>query len=111
MAKFYGKIGYVKTVETERGIWEEQIIERTYGGDITSRRIRYENHEKINDDVVFNKTISVIVDPYAIENYGYIKYVEYFGAKWKVTSIDVELPRIILTTGGVYYENSTGSSV
>ena len=24
MAKFYGTIGYVKTVETEPGMWEEQ---------------------------------------------------------------------------------------
>ena len=34
MAKFYGTIGYVKTVETEPGMWEEQKTERQYSGEL-----------------------------------------------------------------------------
>ena len=30
MAKYYGVIGYVETVETSPGVWEEQITERNY---------------------------------------------------------------------------------
>ena len=30
MAKFSGKIGYISTVETEPGIWEETAIEKQY---------------------------------------------------------------------------------
>ena len=38
MGKWFGKIGYAVTAETEPGIWEEQIVERDYYGDITSDR-------------------------------------------------------------------------
>lgn len=30
MAKFYGAIGFADTVETEPGIYEERITERSY---------------------------------------------------------------------------------
>ena len=33
--KFYGPIGYAETVETKPGVWEEQIAERMYYGDLT----------------------------------------------------------------------------
>lgn len=103
MAKFYGKIGYMKTVETEPGVWTEQITEKTYTGDILDSRFRYEKGERMNDDVVLNKTISIVADPYAMTNYGYIRYVEYLGTKWVITSVNPKLPRIELTTGGLYY--------
>ena len=35
MPKFYGKIGYLMTVETEPGIWTERLVERPYYGDLT----------------------------------------------------------------------------
>lgn len=108
MAKFYGKIGYMTTVETEPGIWTEEITEREYTGDIVSSRFRYDNMDNINDDVILSKTISIVVDPYAIENYGYIRYVDYLGTKWKITSVDPQLPRLNLTTGGLYYGDETG---
>ena len=39
MAKFYGAIGFAETVETDPGIWEEKIVERSYSGDVI-RNIR-----------------------------------------------------------------------
>ncbi len=30
MAKFFGRIGYVETVETKPGVWKPQIVEREY---------------------------------------------------------------------------------
>ena len=32
--RFCGKVGYVTTSETSPGIWEEQVVERTYRGDM-----------------------------------------------------------------------------
>lgn len=107
MAKFSGKIGYMKTVETEPGIWTEAIVERVYGGDVISSSFRYDNTNSINDDITLSKTFSVIADPYAIENYGFIRYVEYLGTKWKVTSVEPNLPRINLTIGGLYHGDET----
>jgi hypothetical protein len=48
MAKFHGKIGYAQTVETVPGVYEEEITERLYYGDIsrTSRALRED--EQVN---------------------------------------------------------------
>jgi hypothetical protein len=111
MAKFYGKIGYIKTVETDPGIWEEKVTEHTYYGDVTRNTSRWQQQSNsVNDDLNINNIISIVADPYANENFQHMKYVEWMGAKWKITNAEVQFPRIILTLGGVYHENSSGSS-
>lgn len=102
MAKFYGNIGYIKTVETEPGVWEEEVIERPYYGDLTKNTFRSQSSGGVNDDINISNTISVIADPYANENFHYMKYVVFMGAKWKITNADIQYPRIHLTIGGVY---------
>lgn len=104
MAKFYGIIGYAKTVETEPGIWTEEITERRYYGDLVRNNSRYQQSGGVNDDIVLSNNISIVADPYANENYLHIRYVELMGVKCKVTNVDVQYPRLILTTGGVYNE-------
>lgn len=104
MAKFCGKIGFFTTIETEPGIWEETIVERTYYGDLVRNSRTFQSSSGVNDDINVFNNISVIADPYANENFQHIKYVIFMGAKWKVTNIEVQYPRLILTTGGVYNE-------
>lgn len=110
MAKFYGEIGFTKTTETEPGIWEEEIVERSYYGDVTRSTSRFQSSDKVNDDILLNNTISIVADPYANENFQYMKYVKYVGTKWKITNAEIQYPRIILTIGGMYNENTIRSS-
>ena len=42
MAKFFGNIGYAKTIETEPGVWEETIIEKPYYGDLVKNSSHYQ---------------------------------------------------------------------
>ena len=49
--KFYGPIGYAETVETKPGVWEEQIAERMYYGDLTRNTRRLQSSETLNDDI------------------------------------------------------------
>lgn len=102
MAKFYGKIGYIDTVETEPGIWEEQIVEREYYGDLTRNTSRFQQSGGVNDNINISNNISILADPYANENFQHMRYVEFMGAKWKIDNVDIQYPRIILTVGGVY---------
>lgn len=102
MAKFYGSIGFAKTVETEPGIWEEDIIENKYYGDVLQNTRRLQNSESTNDDIDISNRISIVADPYANQNFHVMRYVEFMGAKWKVSNVDVQYPRLILTIGGVY---------
>lgn len=102
MAKFYGIIGYINTMEVEPGYWEEQIIKRPYYGDLTRNTSRYQSSGGVNDDINVSNNISILADPYANENFQHMRYVEFMGTKWKITNVEVQYPRIILTVGGVY---------
>ena len=103
MSKFYGTLGFVKTEETAPGIWtSSNIVRRDYKGDLQRFIERYDTGDKVNSDVSINNQISLICDPYALENLQYIKFVEFLGAAWKVTSVDIQYPRIILNLGEVY---------
>lgn len=102
MAKFYGVIGYATTVETKPGVWEEQITERKYYGDLIRNTRRLESSGNLNDNVTINNEISIVADPYAYENFHSMRYVKFMGTAWKITSADVQYPRLILSVGGVY---------
>ncbi len=106
MAKYFGAIGFVETVETTPGVWEERIIERNYRGDILSLTNRWQGADKVEDDFVVSNRISVISDPFAMENSHRIKYIKWLGTEWKVQSIEVLRPRLVLNIGGVYNEPS-----
>ena len=106
--KFYGKVGFMETVETTPGVYEEQITERSYYGDVIRNSRRYSgSSEKVNDDLDINNEISIVADAYAYQNFHALRYVEWMGAKWKVSSVTVERPRLILSVGGVYNEPQT----
>ena len=104
MGKFYGTVGYLTTVETRPGIWTEDIVERNYYGDISKKMSKWQVGEGLNDDKTYSAEISIVADAFAYENFSNIKYIEFMGAKWKVNSIEIQRPRLILTMGGVYNE-------
>lgn len=110
MAKYYGKIGYGISEETVPGVWKKKIIEREYFGDILTSGWRWEQGEKVNDDLCLTNRISIIADLFANSNIGAAVYIEYQGAKWKIRSVELAYPRIIITLGGVYYEQSEETS-
>jgi hypothetical protein len=102
MSKYYGAIGYVAEVETVPGVWETQVTEQMYYGEIIRNTRRLQSSDKLNDDITVSNEISIIGDPYAYQNFHNMKYVEFMGAKWKVASVEVQHPRLILTIGGLY---------
>ena len=102
MAKFSGKIGYASTVEVRPGVYEERFTERHYYGDLVKNTRRLQNTENLNDDITISNEISIVSDPFANQNFHSIRYVEYNGAKWKITSVNVQFPRLVLTVGGIY---------
>lgn len=102
MAKFYGKIGYANTVETKPGVYEEQIVERYYYGDLIRNTRRLQSADQINDDINISNEISIVADPYATNNFHTMRYAVFMGTKWKISNVEVSYPRLILTLGGVY---------
>lgn len=102
MAKFYGKIGYASTVETKPGVYEEQIVERSYYGDLIRNTRRLQSADQVNDDINISNEISIVADPYATNNFHTMRYAVFMGTKWKILNVEVSYPRLILTLGGVY---------
>lgn len=102
MAKFYGKIGYANTVETKPGVYEEQIVERSYYGDLIRNSRRLQSADQVNDDINISNEISIVADPYATNNFHTMRYAAFMGTKWKISNVEVSYPRLILTLGGVY---------
>ena len=102
MAKFYGVIGYAVTKETAPGVWTEEIAEQSYYGDLTRNMRRLQDSGDLNDDINVANEISIVADPYANANFHSMRYVAFMGAKWKISKVDVQYPRLILTLGGVY---------
>ena len=104
MTRWYGKVGYSETVETAPGVWTTLDTVREYYGDIKRNTTRWAgNSESTNDNLTVNTQISIIADPFAIEKFYSIKWIEFMGVKWGVDSVDpTQPPRLLLTLGGVY---------
>lgn len=107
MAKFYGVIGYVVTTETEPGVWEEQLTERSYYGELVRNMSKFQTSGGVNDNVNVSNEISIVADPYAIQNFHSMRYVEFMGTNWKITNVEVKYPRLVLSIGGVYNGEQT----
>ncbi len=110
MAKFYGIIGYTETVETKPGVWKPNETRREYFGDLIRNTSGYESAGQVNDNLKIANEISIVADPYARQNFYSMRYVEFMefpGAKWKITSVEVQYPRLILTIGGMYNDGET----
>lgn len=102
MAKFAGKIGFAIIKETKPGVWTERMVEHRYYGDLTRNSRRLQSSGYLNDNITISNQISIVADPFAKENFHAMRYVELYGAKWKITSVEVQYPRLILELGDVY---------
>ena len=102
MPKFYGNIGYAISKETAPGVWVEDIVEHKYSGDVYRNTRKLQSGNQVNDSIDISNEISILSEPFANEKFHSMRYVTYMGAKWKVSSVEVRYPRLILTVGGLY---------
>lgn len=102
MAKIYGIIGYGETNETKPGVYDESITEKMYRFELLRAGRRLENSGNVNDNIKVLNEISIVADPFAYNNFGSMRYAKFRGTKWKISNVEVQYPRLILTLGGVY---------
>lgn len=102
MAKWFGRVGYAEQIETAPGVWEEKITERNYYGDVVRNIRRLESSGNLNDNINASMEISIVADPFAIQNFHAMRYVEYMGSLWKIPNVEVSYPRLTLMIGGLY---------
>ncbi len=102
MAKYYGKIGFAESVESAPGVHVEKIVERNYYGELVRNSRRLQSANQLNDNINISNEISIVADPYADKNFHMMRYIEFMGTKWKISNVEVQPPRLILTAGGVW---------
>lgn len=104
MTKYYGKLGFVETVEESPGRWIEKNIERPYKGDVVRNMRRWNiPTDKMASDISLNNSLIIVADEYLITHSPYLRYAEVAGSYWEISSIDLtDRPRCVLELGGVY---------
>jgi len=80
---------------------EETIEPRNCRGDLM-RLTRRMNTSPVVPGLSMGNTFSFIADPYMLDNFLNIRYIEWRGIKWAATSVELQRPRILVTVGGGY---------
>ena len=103
MARFFGRVGYAdEQVETAPGVWTDEIIEYEYYGDVVRNSRELREGENLNPDLSVQNSISIVADEFANDHIFAIRYVEWAGVLWTVSSVEVQSPRLLLRLGEVY---------
>jgi hypothetical protein len=104
MARFFGRVGYGSPTEIPpgSGIWVDVITEYSYYGDVIRNARNLREGEYLSKDLSVENSISILADAYANEHFFAIRYVEWAGVLWTVSSVEVQSPRLILRLGEVY---------
>jgi hypothetical protein len=89
-------------VETRPGVYEEMITTRKYYGDLIRNTRRLQPTDQLNDNINVTNEISIVADPFAVQNFHTMRFAELNGVRWKVTSVEVKPPRLVLSLGGVW---------
>lgn len=111
MPKIIGCIGFANDVEIRPGVHADDISERRYVFELLRNTARFQTGAQVNDDLTVANRISVIADSYIQDHIGIMRYVTFMGARWKISSIEVQYPRIILDLGGVYNGPTPDSAI
>ena len=102
MARYYGSIGFAVSEESRPGVWRDMITEKKYKGMITRNSVRWSSDSDTSDKFRVDNAISVIADPYIEAHVSDIRYAVWLGQKWKVSSVQINSPRIVLQLSGEY---------
>lgn len=103
MAKWYGKIGFTVTEEIEPGVWvPSELVTREYFGDVISNQWMRQNSGEVNDNIKISNQISIVADPYAVNHVSSMTWIEFSNEKWKVSKVDVQYPRLVISLGEVW---------
>ncbi len=102
--KFAGNVGFWLTAdETKPGIFEDHMVEKYYTGDINRAFNKWgARSEATTDELSLNNQVSILGNLFAFEKWPSIKYVKWNNICWKVNTVEIRYPRLILEIGGVW---------
>lgn len=99
--KWFGQIGFAVQSENETGITTEEVVVRGYYGDVI-KAYKHDENNQINLNFTVRNRISVLADPFAMNTFHSIAFITFMGAKWRVSGVEVQYPRLLIELGDVY---------
>ena len=81
---------------------EHKTTERPHVGDLVRNARRTEGGDRIIENLVLSNSVSLVADAFAMNHFFEMVYIEMFGTRWKITTVEVKPPRLILQIGEVY---------
>lgn len=103
MNKWYGKIGFAVMSEITPGEHRETLKEVHYYGDILKNSRALQNSTvSTNSNVRISNQISILADPYARDHIYDMRCIEFQGARWKISDVNVQYPRLVISMGDLY---------
>lgn len=103
MAKFYGEIGFGSTKEVADGVWEDDIVERSYYGDVVRDTLEVREGSEVHSDLRTGNSFSIVADGYATDNFFAMRYIRWAGTLWDIRQVEVRSrARLQIRIGGVY---------
>lgn len=102
--KWFGEIGYFEETENVDGVTTNTFQTQQYYGDIIKNYKTNTDAGTVNEDFDVNNRISVVADPYLIGHFHRIAWITFMDVKFKVHSVELQYPRLIVSLGGVYRE-------
>lgn len=107
--KFSGKAGFrIDDVEIEPGVYEPKVVVKAIKGNVVSNSYQHQNSDKSTiDNVRITNQLSIVANQFLNKHIANLMYVEFQGVKWKVENFDIRPPRVVVSLGGVYNEQST----
>lgn len=105
MARFDGVIGFVKTVETRPGYYEEEVTEYHRRGTLLKHAWNSTDMTGTNEDFKLSNRVAIVASKEMIANSQYARYIVMHGAKWEIANLelDTERPEMTITLGGLYH--------
>ena len=91
---------YFYIVTNKKNLIERKIQKVSDTGVYSDIYTRY--RARFHDDININNELSIISDPYAMNSFHAMRYAEFMGTKWKITNVEVQYPRLLLTLGVKY---------
>lgn len=100
--KWFGEVGYAVEVDEGHGVIRNDIVIRKYYGDVIRNNKQDKSSQQITNNFTVNNQISIVSDPFLMENFHKIVYITFMGTKWRVGSVDVQYPRLTVSLVDVY---------
>lgn len=110
MARYSGVIGFGISKEISPGVWDDEIVERKYYGDVVWNHVQYDPSQNVNNNIRPNNSVSVLADAFANKYFADIRYLSWHGKRWTVSNVEVDHPRLKLFIGQVYNGPTPGTT-